>query len=376
MADAQVSPRSRRYNKLLPVLLSLLLAALLHLLAWHWGKRYVDHRLSDTSAETSISVTLRPLPPPQQAVSLPLASAPKPVKQVRQAKPVHAAPPPAPPVVALDTATVTSVMSSDSETPIASANEPVPAPASTSAVTTSAADTPTPPAEPAASQNGTHYQLDPPPSAALEYAVHAFSDKMDWYGTSKLTWKTDGSHYTIDGEVYARFIAKITFLTYTSSGAIDAFGIAPQRYTEQKRNRPATITSFDADSKRISFSSSGNSYPRVGGEQDRASLIWQLAAIGRGDQEKFNTGSVIDLFVAGVRDGEVWRMQIAGQESINLPSGQAQAWHVVRQPRPGSYEQRLDIWLAPQQQWYPVRLRFSETNGDYLEMTLSDLKTL
>jgi hypothetical protein len=49
------------------------------------------------------------------------------------------------------------------------------------------------------------------------------------------------------------------------------------------------------------------------------------------------------------------------------------AWHVVRIPRPGSYEQKLDIWLSQQQGWYPVKLRFTETNGEYLDMSLSNL---
>jgi len=49
------------------------------------------------------------------------------------------------------------------------------------------------------------------------------------------------------------------------------------------------------------------------------------------------------------------------------------AWHVMRAPRAGSYDKKLDIWLAPQQQWYPVRLRETETNGDYLDMSLSTL---
>ena len=126
----------------------------------------------------------------------------------------------------------------------------------------------------------------------------------------------------------------------------------------------------------ISFSSSTTTYPLVGGEQDRASLIWQLAAIGRGDSTKFNPGATIDLFVAGVRDGEVWRMQVVGQEEMQLPAGKMQVWHVVRQPRPGSYDQQLDIWFAPGLEWYPVRLRFTETNGDYLDLSLSKRKNL
>ncbi len=367
MTDAKDSLPPRR-RLLAPVLLILLLTALLHLLVIHWGRTYFDHSTSDQAAQSTISVTLRPLPLPQQPVSLPTAAKPKPKPKVRKPHPV----PPQPETTVTAAPTTTSVIAS--ETPsMDSAPAPVMVPEPQTAPQTKplAADKPV-----ADDNGGTHYQIDLPPSAALSFDVHAFSDNLDWFGSSTLTWKTDGMHYTIDGEVYARFFAKVTFLTFTSSGDINEFGIAPELYTEKKRNRASSNTHFDRERNLVSFSASTATYPRVGGEQDRASLIWQLAAIGRGDSEKFAAGKVIDLFVAGVRDGEVWRMQVVDREDIRLLSGHVQAWHVVRQPRPGSYEQRLDIWLAASQQWYPVRLRFTETNGDYLEMSLSNLKTL
>jgi hypothetical protein len=55
-------------------------------------------------------------------------------------------------------------------------------------------------------------------------------------------------------------------------------------------------------------------------------------------------------------------------------TGKTNAWHVVRIPRPGSYDQKIDIWLAPQQGWYPVKIRYTETNGDFLDMSLSNVQ--
>jgi hypothetical protein len=369
MTDAKDSPSHRRRRLLAPVLLTLLLTVLLHLLALHWGQAYLNQGMTDQATPPPIQITLQTPPLPQQPVSLPSATPAKPKPPAKTSKPKAR-----PPVVAVATAPP-SEHAITAAPPVAEPNTDTdtaaPAAAPSEEVTPA-----TPPAAATSATPGTHYQLDPPPSAVLDFAVHAFTDNLDWYGSSILTWKTDGSNYSIQGEVYARFLAKITFLTYSSNGDINEFGIAPQRYTEQKRNRAATDTYFNRDNNRVSFSSSATSYPRVGGEQDRASLIWQLAAIGRGDRDKFAAGKVIDLFVAGVRDGEVWRMQVVGQEDIRLRSGQTATWHVVRQPLPGSLDQRLDIWLAPGQQWYPVRLRFTETNGDYLELSLSNLKTL
>ena len=227
------------------------------------------------------------------------------------------------------------------------------------------------PDDSAAEQGGVHYKTDPAPSAELKYDVQALREGQTVYGRGKIHWQTENGKYSVTGEAGVLFF---TVLQFKSEGALDDFGVAPALYSEKRFRKSETNTHFNRDDRNsISFSASTASYPRTGGEQDRASIIWQLAAIGRGDSEKFASGAEIDLFVAGIRDAETWRIHVVGLEDIEVGTGKMAAWHVVRAPRAGSYDQRLDIWLAPQQQWYPVRLRYTETNGDYLDMSLSNL---
>ena len=102
-------------------------------------------------------------------------------------------------------------------------------------------------------------------------------------------------------------------------------------------------------------------------------MIWQLAGIGRAESENFQAGKEIAVFLAGVRDGEMWNFRVVGLEQIDIASGKISAWHITRTPRPGSYDQGLEIWLAPQQEWYPVKLRYTETNGDHLDMIATNI---
>lgn len=372
MTEKKEAPPPRR-RAIVSVLLVLLLSALLHLIVINCGQVYLYQNRPTANEQSSISITLQTLPLPEQAVALPVA---KPVRPRKVRRPAATMP------EAVASAAATAAPAAALAEPMTSSNavpaEPAPSATTSAAAADNESERATPPATQQIAQDapGIHYLFAPPPSATLEYAVHAWINHLEWHGSSTLDWKTDGQHYSVEGEVYARFFAKINFLHFLSSGDINEFGLAPELYTEKKRNRAATNTHFNRDRNVISFSASELSYPRQGGEQDRASVIWQLAAIGRGDSDRFGAGKVIDMFVAGVHDGELWRLQVSALESIRLPSGQIEAWHVVRQPRPGSYEQRLDIWLAPEMQWYPVRLQFTETNGDYLELTLDDLKTL
>lgn len=216
------------------------------------------------------------------------------------------------------------------------------------------------------------YAVSPPPPAALKYDVQALREGQKVYGSGTIHWQTDGTSYRVSGEAGVLFF---TVLNFSSEGQIDADGVAPLLYTEKRFRKAATNTHFQRERNAISFSASTASYPRHGGEQDRASVIWQLAGIGRGDSAKFAPGAEIDLFVAGVRDAETWRIRVVGQESIALPLGETIAWHLVRVPRAGSYEQQLDIWLAPQREWYPLRLRYTDSNGDYLDMAASEIQS-
>lgn len=216
-----------------------------------------------------------------------------------------------------------------------------------------------------------HYVIDLPPSAELKYDVQKTPiEGQPTYGSGTIAWHSDGHRYTIDGEFGVLFI---TALHFKSSGTIEDGGIAPELYSEKRFRRAETNTHFHRERNTISFSASTKTYPRNGNEQDRASIIWQLAGIGRGDSARFVPGAVIEVVVAGTRDAEPWQIQIIGYEDIAIDGKTIGAWHVVRAPRARTYDQKLDIWLAPQLQWYPVRLRYTEPNGDYLDMSLTGL---
>jgi hypothetical protein len=45
-------------------------------------------------------------------------------------------------------------------------------------------------------------------------------------------------------------------------------------------------------------------------------------------------------------------------------------WHLTRAPLPGSYNSRLDVWLAPAHNWYPVQLRSTESSGAVTTQTV------
>lgn len=219
------------------------------------------------------------------------------------------------------------------------------------------------------------YKVDLPPSARLVYDVEALVKGQKWHGSGNFHWEAGPDSYSMSGEASTSLLlVKITVLNFRSEGRINEFGIAPLLYSEKPRNKSLTHTHFQHDNGRISFSASEKTYPYQGGEQDRASVMWQIAGIGRADPTRFAAGTEFEVFVAGARDAEPWRVRILGLEEITTTAGKEAAWHLVRAPRPKSFDQTVEFWLAPQQEWYPLRIRHSSPNGDMLDMTLADIQ--
>ncbi|HYC41372.1 MAG TPA: DUF3108 domain-containing protein [Noviherbaspirillum sp.] len=333
----------------------LLPAALLASLTWHlflfnWASGHIALP-AIREEKPAVIVATELLPPP---VAAPQPPPPVAAKPKRKPKPRPNTPAPA----AESVATAPAAAPPEAE---ATPPEPVEAWAP-------AAEDP-----PQAGETTGTYKFALPPSAELKYEVQALREGQQWFGSGVFHWAADADSYVITGEASITVLFKITVLNFRSEGAINASGIAPTLYSEKPWRKAMTNTHFQHEKKTISFSASQAVYPYNGGEQDRASIMWQLAGFGRGDPAQYVPGTAFDVMVAGARNAETWRIDVIGQEDIDTPLGKIQAWHVVRAPKPGSYDQKIDIWLAPQHEWYPAKVRFTYANGDYLDMLLSEL---
>jgi hypothetical protein len=214
-------------------------------------------------------------------------------------------------------------------------------------------------------------KINPPPSVDLAYKIKARQKGIPLEGEALVHWNAGPNSFSATNEARAILVGKI--LDAKSEGAIDAYGLAPVRFAEKRFRKPSTTTSFDRAANTIRFSASDLTYPIKGGEQDRNSVIWQLISIARAAPAKFKPGTQWSFFVAGQRDAEQWTFKVIRQEKIRTPLGDLNTLHIDRAPPPDSQDQQLDIWLAPSLEWYPVRLSFSDDNGDYIEQTLQTL---
>ncbi|WEF32641.1 DUF3108 domain-containing protein [Pseudoduganella chitinolytica] len=234
---------------------------------------------------------------------------------------------------------------------------------------------PAPPAAPAPEvpAAGRRFRVNVPPPAAFELEVQRTdADGRKWSGVADMRWQTDGSTYKVGLNVgISMLIARVDLLALISEGTIDDAGIAPVKMTEKRRTRSMTATHFHPDERRITFSASAASVPLLAGAQDKATVPFQLAAIGRGDVNQF--AGDIDIQVGEDRGATIYRFQLVGEEELETRMGRLVTWRLARPPRPGSYNARLDIWLAPSLDWYPVQIRNTEGNGAVTTQTVTKI---
>jgi len=371
MQSAPIFPRRRR---------SLLLIALVILLHWMalglLETRLVLPRHDGPGKGRSMLLAqllppeAAPVPPDPAPVPLAPAAPPPPLPEIAPLPAELGAPAVAANATPQGTPGEAAFGSGNGDTVAAtSAPAPEPAPEPTPEPTPA----PPQPAPPPPTPELRRYRVDMPPPARITLDVaRTDADGTEWSGEALLAWQLNDDTYRIQVEAGIRVVfTRVNLVVLNSEGAVAATGFAPIKMTEKRRGRSLTATHFDWTGNRITFSSSQATYPLLAGAQDKASVPLQLSAIARGDAKQL-TGD-IDILVGEDRDASVYRFQLVGQEQIDTKLGRLQTWHLTRPPKPGSYKSRLDIWLAPEHGWYPVRIRNSESSGAVTTQTVNNI---
>jgi hypothetical protein len=327
-------------------------------------------------------VALPAKPPPNRVVSVQLRAAPLPAPTPVQVSAQVKLPVPVPSRTPVPDAIVAAGVAAGPGTQsFAAAPKPAAVPAPEFATLPAPESSPAPESVPVqaalppdASDTGRPphvYRVDLPPSAELEMEImRTDADGTMWNGAGLLSWQRDGSYYKTTLEAgLDMLVTRVNLLVITSTGQIDDDGIAPVTTTEKRKGRSLTATHFDRNQGRITFSASTRSYALWPGAQDKATLPFQLAGIGRADVNQFRGD--IDLLVGEDKEANVFRFNLISEDELDTKMGRLLTWHLSRPPKPGTYSSQLDIWLAPGLGWYPVRIRNTEANGAVTTQSVS-----
>jgi hypothetical protein len=203
-----------------------------------------------------------------------------------------------------------------------------------------------------------------PPSARLQFQAKGSAKGFQYSAKAQLTFKSDGQRYQAEQEVSAFLMGS---RSQTSSGLITPHGLAPQRFVDKARKERSA--ELDAPAARIRYSDGDEPQAVSAGVQDRLSIFLQLSSMVAANPERYAPGSTVAINVTSARSAEVWTFVVDGPETLDLPAGPTPSLRLTRQPRKGQ-DQTAHLWLAPSLQYLPVRIRLSQSNGDFADLQL------
>lgn len=214
-----------------------------------------------------------------------------------------------------------------------------------------------------------------PKQLALTYDASAARGPLVLSGESKLTFARDGERYEFNAETVALGIFRAT---QRSSGTVRGDVLAPALYQEERTGRPGFLTTIDWSARRVTFAPGGrksNPHPSEAELlllqapappllQDRLSVLLQVGVALRAQPARTS----VAFPVAGARRVAWTRFERRDEAPVTLPLGQLAS---LRYERPLDEDNdRIEVWLAPDACWLPVRIRYTDRKGGVIDHQL------
>lgn len=257
-------------------------------------------------------------------------------------------------------------------TPAAPADPTAAAPAGSDAGLPSTEPTPTTSA-PTTSDAGS----PPPAFTAMNSGAHLYKVIFTKSGNSNqgkalVKWQQDGEKYTLAMTASMLFI---DVFTWGSTGLMSAMGLQPERFSDKRYRKSEVAAHFDRVQGKIIFSANTPDATLLAGAQDRISVIWQIAGMLSADPKRYPPGNTFSLQTVSSTDAEPWLFTVNESETLNSEKGPQVAVRLTRNPR-REFDQKIELWFVPALNYLPARFRFTETNGDYVDVVWQSVDNL
>lgn len=279
-------------------------------------------------------------------------------------EPAHAgaAPPPATPVVEAPVAAAPSVASAPAET-VAVAPEPAPEPLPAPAIETSPANV-APVAEAESTPMRAVRKL--PENMVLRYEVRSGEEGLS-VGQATYTWRAAGDRYSLDSVAEATGLAALftqARIVQSSEGRIGATGLQPERFAMERNRKRSYAARFDWEGRRL-FLPKDEVVALRDHTQDLLSFPFHLA---------MTIAETDAAWIQPVTNGRMlkgYRFVQVGRDTLQRDGKPLHTLH-LRGTR--AFEGSLEVWLAPELHWLPVRIRTEDSKGRVTDLSLTRLE--
>jgi hypothetical protein len=202
--------------------------------------------------------------------------------------------------------------------------------------------------------------LKAPQPTRLTYDTRGEINGRDYHSGAKLFWQHDEKTYEARMDIADLALGS---RMQVSTGLISDRGLAPLRFEDKSRSEVAA--QFDYEAGKAHFSPYATDADLVLGAQDQLSVFIQLATVFVGNADRLPAASSLAFQTIGALSWKRWVFTVVGPELVMLPTGPINAIHLTREPG-AEPDEMLDLWLAPETGYLPLRIHLSHSNGNFL----------
>lgn len=201
-----------------------------------------------------------------------------------------------------------------------------------------------------------------------------YGDEGTFVGEAVQSWEVEADSYKLASEAHTAGFVELfrpQRLRYMSQGKVTPAGLQPESFLISRTRRgrtEAAVARFDwsAGSLTYGYAREQKQAALPAGTQDLMSFVYQYViappAPGR-YRVPITTG-------AGL---EVYEVDVAPEQDLVTPVGTVRALPVRQVARPG--EESVEVWLAADYRYLPVRVRHFDRQGNYAgEQLVSEIR--
>ena len=200
-----------------------------------------------------------------------------------------------------------------------------------------------------------------PSPVRIQYDIRGEVKGLRYSANAELVWLRDGNTYDARLEI-SHFL--LGSRIQTSKGLISAQGLEPIRFGDKVRSEVAAH--FVRDKGKVVFSANTPDVELQPGAQDQLSVLLQISTLLGSDPTRYTRGTQLPFQAIGPRRAENWVFTAGEIESIALENGNTTGLKFTRPPT-GEFEPRLEVWFGPSAEYLPVRVRLTQSNGDFVD---------
>ena len=192
-------------------------------------------------------------------------------------------------------------------------------------------------------------------------------------GLASMTYNLlDGVHYQINSVARARGLAALVLseLVQTSEGVLTKSGLQPNKFTYNYGDKASKsrLATFDWQTKTVSMQTAKglqtDDLPMDA--QDLLSFMYQFMFVPPLEKMHIN--------IVNGKSLRTYDYSFEGEETTSLPIGAVKTVHI--QHSNADTEDKIDLWLAVDYQYLPVKIVKVDKNGKIYEFTAINLKTI